>query len=147
MGSLMGRRTASLLAASGMAAGMVFVAVCLVGFLSSHTGGPDASAFLRAARPVHVVSDGHRHPIGPTAPTAFFAEETDETTDGLPAKAELLTALLSGSFFGAIAWGLKPVSPALPGPRLSRPASFSFYSVVRSFQRRSPSTLLGNFRL
>ena len=144
----MGRRVTFLLAASGMAAGMLFVAVCLLGFPSLHTDKSEAStvlAVVRAARPEHAVSDGHRHPIGRTAPAAL-AEET-ETKDGLPANSGLLTALLIGFSFGAILWGPNSASSALPGPIVSRPTQCWLYSVVCFFQRRALRTLSGVFRL
>jgi hypothetical protein len=149
MGSLMGRRAASLLAASGMAVGMLAVVVCLVGFLSSHTDKSEATAALavaRVARPEHVVRDGHRRPIGRTASTAFFADEA-ESADGLPANAGLLTALLLWSFFGPIRWGPNPFSSALPGPVVPRSTQCWLYSVVCFFQQRALSALSGVFRL
>jgi hypothetical protein len=148
MGSLMGRRVASLLAASGMAVGMLALALFLVSFLSWYTNGFEASADLavvHAARPVHVVRDGNQHSIGRTAPTAF-AEET-ETTDELPVNAGLLMALLLGFLYGPIRWGRDSASSALPVPRASLPASCRLYSIVCFLQRRSVATLSGVFRL
>jgi hypothetical protein len=148
MESYMSRRAASLLAASGMAAGMLFVGVCLVGLFSSYTGESDASAVLavvRVARSEHVASGGHRHPIGRAAPTAL-GEET-ETKEGLPANAGLLTALLLLSYFAMIPVGLSSTSLVVPGPMVSRSTQCRLYSAVCFFQRRSPSTLSGVFRL
>ena len=148
MGSMMGRRVTSLLAASGMAVGMLVLAVCLVGFLSSYTDKSETSAVLtlvHTARPAHVVPDEHRRPISRTAPTAY-AEETD-ANDELTVNAGLLTALLFGFFFGAIWWGLNSASSALPRPTVSWPASCWSYSLVCFFQRRALSSLSGVFRL
>jgi hypothetical protein len=149
MGPLMGSKAASLLAASGMATGMVFVAVCLVGFLCSQTHESGSSsvvlAVAGAARPVHVASGEHRRSVGRGAPTAL-SEETD-AEDGLPANSGLLTALLPLSFFGASRWGLGSAISALAGSRLSSPASCRFYSVICFFQRRALSNLSGVFRL
>jgi hypothetical protein len=131
-----------------MAAGMLALAVCLVGLLSWYTDESDASAILavaRTARPVHVARDGHRHQMVRTVPTAL-AEET-ETKDGLPAHAGLLTALLPLSYFATMRWGLSSASSAPLGPRLSRPAPCSYHSVVRLLQRRALSNLSGVFRL
>ncbi len=148
MGSMMGRRVTSLLAASGMAVGMLAVAVCLVGFLSSYTDESDASAVLAvagAARPVHVASGGHRHSMVRTAPTAL-SEETD-SKDGLPAKAGLLTALLLGFVSATIPWGRNSAFSALPGPGTSWPTSCRFYSIICLLQKRSVATLSGVSRL
>jgi hypothetical protein len=148
MGSLMGGRVASLLAASGMAVGMVALAVCIAGFLSSYANESEGSAvfaMVHAARPVHAVPDGHRHKISRSA-TPVFAEET-ETKDELPANAGLLTALLLGSFFGAIPWELNSAALVLPVPRSSWPASCSFYSAVCFLQKRLVAILSGVFTL
>jgi hypothetical protein len=145
----MGRRGTFLLAALGITVGMLALVVCLVGFSSWYANGAGASDVLaaaRAARPVHVARGGHHHPIGRTVPAAL-SEETESSTDGLPANAGLLTALLLGFLFGpAAGWRNSASSPPL-GPRPARPASCRFFSVVCFLQRRSLSTLSGVFRL
>jgi hypothetical protein len=144
----MARRAASPSAASGMAVGMLALAVCLVSLLSWAKNGSEASgvlAMVHAARPEQVVLDGHQHQIDRTAPTAF-AEETD-TKDEHPANAGLLTALLLWSFIGAIPWGPQVLSSALPVPRASPVVSCLFFSVICCLQKRSLSTLSGVFRL